>query len=571
MKPLGKVAALLTTALFSSQSIADTISINRMDFFDLKSRYFKANEDQKIEVEYLAPVYYRNEENNNHDFVWIIDLDTRELIWRSRHAEAIEKADNKKLSVFGESLELEKGRYGVFYSTHNFRMESFSGVDFFLFGLSSLLLEKNRISYDDVNDFYLDVRGTDLTEIDDKSPIKPFGNQQQIVDLKKVRKNRFKKIGIDVDKATSLSIYAIGEIVRNEGADIAWLKDTTTGKTIWVMDRDSTIPAGGAHKNRQYRDSINVDKGSYILSYSSDGSHHYKDWNSQPPYDPVSWGVQVFAPNNASISTFDPEQRKNDSQLLALTDIGDNDYKTKYFNLAENSTIRVIALGERYDREKMADYGWIIDAKTHEPVWEMKSSKTEHAGGASKNRIIDELVELPAGQYALKYTSDDSHSFDDGWNASRPHDESEWGISLYASNKNFDKSTFKIINEPQSNAIARIIGVQDDDRRSKTFELTKDQSVRVYAIGEGDSDEMYDYGYIKNVDTGKRVWNMYADETEHAGGAGKNRKVNDIINLKAGTYKVYYRTDGSHSSERWNATPPTDRGNYGITVFDASR
>lgn len=571
MKKLGKIAALIATALFSSQSLADTISISRMDFHDLKSRYFEANEDQKVEVEYLAPKHYRDSEETNYDFVWLIDLDTRELVWRSRRSEVIEKADNSKLMVFGDSIELDQGRYGLFYSTHNFRMESFRGVDFFLYGLSSLLLDRNRISHNDIEDFYVDLRGKNLSEVKDKTPMRPFGDKKQLVNLRKVRKNRFEQFGIDVEKDTSLSIYALGEIARNQEADVAWLKNSKTGKTVWKMSRSSTKPAGGSRKNRQFRDSIDIKKGSYVLSYSSDGSHHYKDWNSQPPYDPQSWGVQVYAPNDAKVSIYDPRQRKNNARLIALNDIGDNDYKSKHFALSKDSVLRVVAIGERQNRERMADHGWIIDAKTHQPVWTMDARKTKHAGGANKNRISDELVELPAGQYTLRYASDGSHSYDDGWNASRPHDENEWGISLYASKKDFDKDVFKIIDTPISTAIAQIIDVDDDDRRSKTFVLSEDQTVRIYAIGEGDSDEMYDYGYIKNTQTGARVWNMYADETEHAGGASKNRQVNDVIDLKAGRYKVYYRTDGSHSSADWNAKPPTDQYNYGITIYDASR
>jgi len=181
------------------------------------------------------------------------------------------------------------------------------------------------------------------------------------------------------------------------------------------------------------------------------------------------------------------------------------------------------------------------------------------------------VITLPAGQYTVRYVSDGSHSFDGGWNASRPHDETAWGISLYATDKNFDRSTVKQLDKPETGALAQIIGVRDSQRLSETFELTQDQAVRVYGIGEGDSDELADYGYIKNAETGKRVWYMHADETEHAGGAGKNRMINDTIHLKAGKYKVYYRTDGSHSFGDWNARPPRDEHNYGITIYDANK
>ena len=36
---------------------------------------------------------------------------------------------------------------------------------------------------------------------------------------------------------------------------------------------------------------------------------------------------------------------------------------------------------------------------------------TEPAGGAPKNRRFDGVVTLPAGEYVLRYETDDSHSF----------------------------------------------------------------------------------------------------------------------------------------------------------------
>lgn len=46
-----------------------------------------------------------------------------------------------------------------------------------------------------------------------------------------------------------------------------------------------------------------------------------------------------------------------------------------------------------------------------------------------KNRQVDEVVTLPAGNYKLPYKSDDSHSFDH-WNA-LPPDISFWGMAVY--------------------------------------------------------------------------------------------------------------------------------------------
>ena len=49
---------------------------------------------------------------------------------------------------------------------------------------------------------------------------------------------------------------------------------------------------------------------------------------------------------------------------------------------------------------------------------------------------------------------------------------------------------------------------------------------------------------------------MSVDNTEPAGGADKNRLFDGTLHLAPGSYLVYYRSDGSHSYDDWNAAPP---------------
>ena len=97
--------------------------------------------------------------------------------------------------------------------------------------------------------------------------------------------------------------------------------------------------------------------------------------------------------------------------------------------------------------------------------------------------------------------------------------------------------------------------------------MDKDTNLRIFALGEGVDGDMVDYGWIKNTDTGKVVWEMTYRNTDAAGGASKNRMYNDTIILPKGSYKVYYETDGSHSYRRWNASPPRDPERYGISLL----
>jgi len=52
---------------------------------------------------------------------------------------------------------------------------------------------------------------------------------------------------------------------------------------------------------------------------------------------------------------------------------------------------------------------------------------TSHAGGASKNRMINKTIRLDPGEYTLHYRTDGSHDFDD-WNDDPPWDPYHWGI-----------------------------------------------------------------------------------------------------------------------------------------------
>jgi CubicO group peptidase (beta-lactamase class C family) len=114
--------------------------------------------------------------------------------------------------------------------------------------------------------------------------------------------------------------------------------------------------------------------------------------------------------------------------------------------------------------------------------------------------------------------------------------------------------------------IAQIVQVLDKEDKTVAFSLAKSQDVRIFAIGEGAPGEMFDYGWIEDADKGSRVWEMQEPKTAHAGGAGKNRKVDVVITLPAGNYKLRYKSDDSHAFDHWNSLPP-DINFWGIAVY----
>ena len=59
--------------------------------------------------------------------------------------------------------------------------------------------------------------------------------------------------------------------------------------------------------------------------------------------------------------------------------------------------------------------------------------------------------------------------------------------------------------------IAQIVQVLDKEDKSVPFSLARNQEVRIFAIGEGQAGEMFDYGWIED-DKGSHVWEMQAED-----------------------------------------------------------
>jgi hypothetical protein len=177
------------------------------------------------------------------------------------------------------------------------------------------------------------------------------------------------------------------------------------------------------------------------------------------------------------------------------------------------------------------------------------------------------VVHFKKGSYILHYISDDSHSYRE-WNASPPFDRERWGITIIAADDNFNPNDVVDYNEEEDRSVlAKIVRVSDYENRTERFSVPRDGEVRVYALGEGRNGEMYDYALIQEAHSEKVVWEMTYRKTTHAGGDRKNRLFDDTVFLLSGDYIVRYESDDSHSYRDWNASPPRDPINWGITIY----
>ena len=376
--------------------------------------------------------------------------------------------------------------------------------------------------------------------------------------------------GFTLTDPVTLKIDALGE-ESNDGemADYGWIESTSDRKRVWEMTLNNTSPAGGASKNVECRDEVTLPKGGYVLYYVTDGTHSEADWNTEPPYDPLNWGITLAVSSEKEKKNFRPFAYDEDQNLIVgLTKVRDNEYRTEGFTLKQPAKVRIYAFGERNNsRRSMADYGFIMDAKTRSKVWTMDLDRSYHAGGGAKNRFFDEVISLPAGSYVASYQTDDSHAYDE-WNVDPPFDPERYGLSVLGAGEKFDPAIVgKYVEARDKNLIAQIVRVGDDVDKAETFTLPRTTRVRIYAIGEGRDREMYDYGWIEDAKTGNVIWEMTYNMTFYAGGGRKNRLVNTTIMLDKGTYRLRWRSDDSHSYGNWNVDPPDDQQYWGITLY----
>lgn len=118
----------------------------------------------------------------------------------------------------------------------------------------------------------------------------------------------------------------------------------------------------------------------------------------------------------------------------------------------------------------------------------------------------------------------------------------------------------------EAEALVELNQISDHANESVKFSMNREESIRIYAIGEGFNGDMFDYGWITDS-TDRIVWEMNYDNTVDAGGNHKNRKVDTIISLPKGEYFLHYKSDDSHSYLDWNTIPP-DSWYWGIKVIN---
>ena len=130
----------------------------------------------------------------------------------------------------------------------------------------------------------------------------------------------------------------------------------------------------------------------------------------------------------------------------------------------------------------------------------------------------------------------------------------------------FFTSPESTVDQSQS-PFAKIDRVGNNTYSIVEFTLERDTEVNVLATGQYRFGQMVDYGGIEDMSSEKLIWIMTPDRVSPAGGVGDNRQVNERITLPAGTYRLHFRTNETHSFDNWVELPP-DSLFWGIALYE---
>ncbi len=562
-----KIVLFLTIMLMTTALNAENNTLNVEQLYpgkvDIKT--FRIEKESQVNI-YGKGAKLKKRTRHILCYGWIIDAKSGRVIWNSLKILKNKFLDDTGIFSFEDKLTLQPGIYKAYYTS----VYDNDGLVIKDFGD---LMENIFSDWDDddVLTFHEDelrmiIKGSkNQFKVIDKELYYLPEDQREIAGFLKLGNDAFKEKGFSLKKETTLFVTVTGEKKDRKFYDYGRIYDMKNHRVVWPTDQTIFEYAGGGWKNVTAHEKIVLPPGNYKVSYVSDDSHSFNDWNVLPPNNPEAWGIRVnclaseYNHVDFSVQNYEP--------VVDLMKAGNNAILTQGMELKKDLTVRVICLGEIDDGEAY-DYGWIENALTNEIVWKFDERNSEHAGGGSKNWKFNGLVSLEKGKYIVKFISDGSHSYFD-WNTTPPFEKEYWGISVWLTD-NTDRKYVELIEENaflDKHIIVKIDKVGDYAKLHKDFNIDRDGLYRVYAIGEGDDDEMYDTGWIKRLNNNQVVWEMTWRNSRHAGGARKNRMFNNKVYLTKGEYRLYYETDGSHSFSDWNDTPPTNPDKYGIRIM----
>ncbi len=271
--------------------------------------------------------------------------------------------------------------------------------------------------------------------------------------------------------------------------------------------------------------------------------------------------------------------------LVVMTDLDEAELRRATVKLNAISAFTVEATGsleEKFDPDgpipALAAYPWILNRDTREVVWQMSPANVQ----VERTTLVHSAttLTLPAGTYDIFFTT--------YGNSRESRKKGNVITSLFKTHWTSDSDSWQLIMRLAGDADAASAVVSSDHQEDlaprgegilwtsapmpnylkKQYVFTVDQpgTIRTYALGEICEREECDYGWVEEVFSGTRVWELTGLNSTAAGGMATNRMSNQDVELPPGMYRAVFRTDRRHAWGKWIANPPLDPAGWGMTL-----
>ena len=238
---------------------------------------------------------------------------------------------------------------------------------------------------------------------------------------------------------------------------------------------------------------------------------------------------------------------------------------------------------EQADSISLAAYGWVLRREDRTVVWSMHSAPLQK--GDNTLALVTDTVEFQPGVYDVYFASYGNEdvssiglslldglldlSVGDGhfWR----NDADKWQMVVRTLGDTLAPPVHLDTASPvflpgEEELLWTSAPMEGGETAEYLFRVIRPAEMHVYAVGEIGQERM-DFGWIEEVSSGERVWDMRRENTVPAGGWEVNRLFDGTVSLPPGLYRTVFRTDPRQDYGDWVRNPPLDPAGWGVSLF----
>ncbi len=378
-----------------------------------------------------------------------------------------------------------------------------------------------------------------------------------------------------IEAAGSLETLDPGSSLKGEMAAYPWIIDRVSRETIWQL---TATDDEHAQTLIEVTDTLTLPAGTYDVFFTTYGRTkssrrrqlvgHRGQWTS----DKDNWKMVIQgiddAENHISVDgdvEWEAIEPTHENAIWTSHTVGGRAREDNIFLVSKPTTISIYSAGELC--ESTCDYAYVKDIESDATVWRMTEENSKSAGGSKANRIFEGDVTLQPGTYEIGYVTDSGHDFY-GWHHNPPLDPTAWGVYVGLVDGSSRDGIHSLDLWGEQQPLIQISRVKDNEEFERFFEVSQPTLVFLSAMGElSSSGSRYDFADLTRMNTGRSIWTMSYEESKPAGGHSNNRLEESFIKLDPGSYKLTYKTDGSHSFEHFSNGTPRNKERWGVALF----